>query len=80
MLLSFSGHQGQYTGHQDSRPVWKFYSVAILKFQITEIQNSNNILKKPNKTMDILIHDSGWRKGAFEYYFKFIANFTNHAF
>jgi hypothetical protein len=37
-----------------SRPVWKFYSVAILKFQITfelpwaenkNIQNSNNILK-----------------------------------
>jgi hypothetical protein len=21
-------HQGQYTGHPDSRPVWKFYSLA----------------------------------------------------
>jgi hypothetical protein len=50
MLLSFSGHQGQYRGHQD---VWKFYSVAILKFQIRlsfhetrkMVQNSNNIQK-----------------------------------
>jgi hypothetical protein len=39
--------------YRASRPVWKFYSVAILKFQITfelpwenkNIQNSNNILK-----------------------------------
>jgi hypothetical protein len=52
MLLSFSGQQGQYI-YWASRPVWKFYSVAILKFQITfelpwenkNIQNSNNILK-----------------------------------
>jgi hypothetical protein len=28
--------------------------------------------------MDIFIHDSVWQKGAFKYYFKFIANFTNH--
>jgi hypothetical protein len=39
--------------YRASRPVWKFYSVAILKFQITfelpwenkNIQNSSNILK-----------------------------------
>ena len=73
--------------HQDSRPVWKFYSAAILKFQITfefrwdkkNIQNSNNIKKNAKQNYGYFKLQTYWRKGrAFKYYSKFIANFTNH--